>query len=141
MRLRAAATSITMLLLASGSSGCDGTTEVAASASGAGGSAGATGTSGTTGIGGAGGGGGVADGGPVEPDAGASDPGNVTCNGGPCASADHYCCDDFAQGAESCVPASVSSCGGLRRVCDEAADCPSPQVCCIPPNAAIALAY
>jgi len=76
------------------------------------------------------------DGGPTPP----SDPGSVLCSGGPCASVDHFCCDQ--QGVESCrsLP-QPGTCAGPQRVCDEAADCPGGDVCCIPPNANIVVAY
>jgi len=72
-----------------------------------------------------------------------SDPGQITCAGAPCSVPAHYCCDDATAdgGTEKCVPASTSACGGLRRACDEAADCGGGQVCCIPPNAAPFVAY
>jgi hypothetical protein len=76
---------------------------------------------------------------PLEGDA--PDPGSVVCDGLPCASLDHYCCDDNMAGTEKCVPDQVSACAGFRRKCDEAADCPGGQVCCIPPNAAPFIAY
>jgi hypothetical protein len=76
------------------------------------------------------------DGGPVPP----SDPGSVTCAGKPCASSDHFCCDQ--QGVESCMAQpEPGTCAGPQRVCDEAADCQGGQVCCIPPNANIVVAY
>ncbi len=72
-----------------------------------------------------------------------SDPGVVTCNGSPCDTATSYCCDETTvpPNGQRCVSNSVSSCGGLRRRCDEAADCTGGQVCCIPPNAAMRVAY
>jgi hypothetical protein len=72
-----------------------------------------------------------------------SDPGQITCAGAPCSVPAHYCCDDATAdgGTEKCVPASTSACGGLRRACDEAADCGGGQVCCIPPNGAQFVAY
>lgn len=74
------------------------------------------------------------------------DPGNVPCAGGPCAVPGNYCCDTpiLDGGVEKCVPNSTSACGGLRRACDEAADCAGvtgTKVCCIPPNAAQLVAY
>jgi hypothetical protein len=60
----------------------------------------------------------------------ASDPGFVTCGDAPCSVPDHYCCD--TPSSETCVPNTVSGCAGERRLCDEAADCPVGQVCCVP---------
>ncbi len=81
------------------------------------------------------------DGGAPKPD-----PLNVTCAGAPCAVPGNYCCDTptLDGGVEKCVPDSTSSCAGLRRACDEAADCAGvtgTKVCCIPPNAAQLVAY
>lgn len=74
------------------------------------------------------------------PDGG--DPGSVPCGDQACAVPDNVCCDARELGgALRCVPQSVSSCSGLRRQCNEAADCSPGQVCCIPPNAAVRLAY
>jgi hypothetical protein len=72
-----------------------------------------------------------------------SDPGKITCAGAPCDVPANYCCDGAAAdgGTQKCVPLSVSSCGDLRRACDEAADCNGGQVCCIPPNNAPFVAY
>lgn len=75
-----------------------------------------------------------------------SDPGNIPCGGAPCAVPGGYCCDTptLDGGVEKCVPATTSSCAGLRRACDEAADCAGvtgAKVCCIPPNAAQLVAY
>ena len=68
-----------------------------------------------------------------------SDPGQVTCNGMPCAINANYCCDDM--NGERCVPQTFSSCGGQRRSCDEAADCTMGSVCCYAISAAVPLAY
>lgn len=72
-----------------------------------------------------------------------SDPGQITCAGAPCSVPANYCCDGATAdgGTEKCVPGFTSSCGGLRRACDEALDCPGGQVCCIPPDAAPFIAY
>jgi hypothetical protein len=78
------------------------------------------------------------DGGLLDPDA-SPDPGSVQCNGVACDSATSYCCVERPPGTTRCVPQSTSSCGGLRRQCDEAADCPSGEQCLIPPNAALAI--
>lgn len=70
----------------------------------------------------------------------ASDPGNVQCNGAPCAVADHFCCDQ--KNAPSCMKRPLpGTCAGPQRECDEAADCTGGNVCCIPPNQAVTLAY
>lgn len=69
-----------------------------------------------------------------------SDPGNVQCDGKPCAVADHFCCDQ--KNAASCMPRPrPGTCAGPQRECDEAADCADGNVCCIPPNQAVTLAY
>ncbi len=89
------------------------------------------------------------DGGPPVFDSGSldgavSDPKSITCNGMPCAVPANYCCDEGMfpnPGPQKCVPNTTSSCGGRRRSCDETADCNSGDVCCIPPNAALALSY
>ena len=83
---------------------------------------------------------GARDGAVVVADAG-SDPGVVDCNGTPCASNGSYCCVEPPPGTIRCVPETTSSCGGLRRQCDESADCPTGEQCFIPPNAAIFVAY
>lgn len=78
----------------------------------------------------------------INPDAQSplSDPGNVQCNGAPCAVADHFCCDQ--KNAPSCMPRPrPGTCAGPQRECDEAADCAGGNVCCIPPNQAVTLAY
>jgi hypothetical protein len=72
-----------------------------------------------------------------------SDPGVVTCAGAPCKVPGNYCCDQAlvpTPSTQKCVPDSTSACGGLRQACDEAADCNSGDVCCVPPNANIRIA-
>jgi hypothetical protein len=71
-------------------------------------------------------------------------PKSVTCNGMPCAVPDNYCCDQGMlpkPGVEKCVPNSVSSCGGMRRSCDETADCGVGEACCTAVSAAFAFTY
>jgi len=69
-----------------------------------------------------------------------SDPGNVTCSGASCGVPANYCCD-MGDAGQSCVPGTTSSCAGLRRSCDEAADCTGQDVCCVNPSQAMALFY
>src|SRR6185503_7620335 len=105
---------IPVLLLVSA---CGGSTEVGTSSSGSGGN-GSSGSSGSTGAGGStqppdGGADGPNDAAPPL-DGSAPDPGSVLCDGLPCASLDHYCCDDSMLGTEKCVSDTVSACGGFR---------------------------
>jgi hypothetical protein len=79
------------------------------------------------------------DAGPTPP----SDPGVVPCGGTPCKVPGNYCCDTSQNPMPTpskCVPDITSSCGGLRQACNEAADCPNGDVCCVPPNANIRIA-
>jgi hypothetical protein len=62
-------------------------------------------------------------------DAGASDPGKITCNGAACAVPASQCCGDVDAGA-SCQ-AAATACSGLVRLCDETADCPLGTICCV----------
>lgn len=57
------------------------------------------------------------------------DPGQVQCNGAPCNVSTHFCCADDTK-SSSCV-ASGSTCGANALHCDEKADCPAGQVCCL----------
>jgi hypothetical protein len=69
-----------------------------------------------------------------------SDPGSVSCNGMTCAAINHFCCDQM--GVESCMSKpKPGTCAGSQRECDEKADCIGANVCCIPPNQNILLAY
>ena len=82
------------------------------------------------------------DGGPPPP-LPASDPNLITCAGAPCKVPGNYCCNTGitpSPAAQKCVPDTTSACGGLRQMCDEAADCSGGQVCCVTPNAAIRIA-
>ncbi len=61
-----------------------------------------------------------------------SDPGTTKCGGLSCATASHYCCVDTTDGGPAtCLDNGVSACGGIRQKCDEAADCPTANICCI----------
>jgi hypothetical protein len=84
---------------------------------------------------------GLRDGAVVPVDGGGVDPGFVACNGVQCESTTSYCCVEPPPGTIRCVAQTTSSCGGLRRQCDEAADCPTGEQCYIPPNAALFVAY
>ena len=63
-----------------------------------------------------------------------SDPGHVECGGAPCATPGNYCCATTDGTTQRCLPDTVSSCGDLRRRCDEATDCSGNDVCCVPPG-------
>ena len=80
------------------------------------------------------------DAGPPEGGLPTTDPGSVRCNGATCAAINHFCCDQ--SGAESCLAKPIpGACAGFTRECDEKADCIGQNVCCIPPNASIKVAY
>ncbi|HEY3358937.1 MAG TPA: hypothetical protein VGQ83_37150, partial [Polyangia bacterium] len=68
------------------------------------------------------------------------DPGVVLCNGTPCDTTREYCCieDPGARQIWQCMSdASTTHCGALTRQCDEAADCPTGQKCCVPMTARV----
>lgn len=68
----------------------------------------------------------------------ACDPGHVTCGGTSCDLTKQFCCITDAGAGNTCTtyppdsgPPPKNSCTGETKVlCDEAADCPSGQVCC-----------
>jgi len=63
-----------------------------------------------------------------------SDPGSVPCGATTCALPDSYCCDPSMRGGEpSCLPSDDFDCQGFRQRCNEAADCPSGNLCCSVP--------
>ncbi|MBX3205228.1 MAG: hypothetical protein KF764_09170 [Labilithrix sp.] len=76
---------------------------------------------------------------PGPPPGGDSDPGLIACGGASCKAGTElstpgaeYCCVEVTSGglSSSCKLATVSSCGGHRLSCDEAADCGNARVCC-----------
>jgi hypothetical protein len=119
-----------------GVGGCDDGATSFSSGSGAGGAGtggGGDAASTTTGSGGHDGGaaGSASSGGSGGSAAGA---GVVRCDGAACLVPDNQCCE-ADDGTEECLPIS-SDCAGLRRSCDEAADCPASEICCTLPAAA-----
>lgn len=78
------------------------------------------------------------DGACVPVDGGLScDPGKVTCGNASCDLAKQFCCIDDAGAKQTCDnyppdsgPPPPNGCNGTKVDCDEAADCPSGQVCC-----------
>ena len=75
----------------------------------------------------------IADGGLVP------DPGLLQCGASVCATATQLCCI-ADNGSVGCVAGS-SSCAGLERECDEAADCAGDDRCCVPMTARVFPAY
>jgi hypothetical protein len=68
----------------------------------------------------------------IRPDGGApSNPSSVECGGQPCSVPTNVCCDRFwVDGGVKCQPAA-QQCQGPTLACDEKADCPTGQVCCL----------
>ncbi len=67
----------------------------------------------------------------------ACDPGKVTCGNTSCDLTKQFCCIDDAGTKQTCDnyppdtgPPPPNGCNGTKVDCDEAADCPSGQVCC-----------
>ena len=59
----------------------------------------------------------------------------MQCDDVVCATATHFCCveDTGSRPLWECmVDAPGVRCGALTRQCDEAADCPAGQLCCVP---------
>lgn len=75
---------------------------------------------------GLGAGGDTGTGGPALPPA---DPGHVACGAGACAVMLAICCEQAD--ADTCQSSSASCKGGVVASCDEAANCPMNQVCCV----------
>src|SRR5262245_2749882 len=72
---------------------------------------------------------------PVPKDGGGlSNPGKVTCGSVECNSPAEVCCGTFSlggDGGKSVACTTPNGCTGTAGACDEAADCPASNICCL----------